>query len=163
MGLERNFCVNLKFDASDHQFPETITRYCSYDKANLVCEKHERTDKRCLVPANTIINYRNQSFREEFNENVDVVLFYAIKNVQFLPILLHRKFPNLGSIIAANCSIVEISKQNFQNLRYLTNVILSSNKINAIWSDTFNNLPSLEQIWLGKSWKVHYSNVNVCF
>lgn len=98
----------------------------------------------------TAITGRNLTIRNSFDEKMLGLSFNANKNIQFLPILIFQSFPKLKSISASKCSIIEISKQNFENLALLEQLYLTENMIYTIWSDTFEHLKALQALFLGK-------------
>lgn len=85
-----------------------------------------------------------------FDDSVLSLTFYTNRNIFYLPIDVAKSFPNLTAFGADETSIKEISKENFRNLRKLRCLTLVSNKIEMIFSDTFEDLESLEVLWLGK-------------
>lgn len=72
------------------------------------------------------------------------------KKIKFLPIKMAETFPNLLFYNGRNCSIKELKKKHFENLSRLEVVSFGSNRIETIYSDTFENLTSLQAIDLGK-------------
>lgn len=83
------------------------------------------------------------------------VIFIRSRNTKFLPILLHLTFPNLEGINFQSGSIRNISRNNFDKLNRLTDLILTHHKIETIRSDTFQDLLRLKMLILSK-W-FHYS------
>lgn len=72
------------------------------------------------------------------------------KRIQFLPVKISEKFPNLWIISAFGGAIRSISKENFKGLRELRWLQLGHNQIVKVSDDTFEDLVSLEGLWLGK-------------
>ncbi|CRL03220.1 CLUMA_CG016747, isoform A [Clunio marinus] len=77
-------------------------------------------------------------------ENITGLDFDANKKVEYLPIFIHEKFPNLEALSAYDCSIKEISKESFKELNKLKVLWLSGNQIQKIESDVFKDLTLLE-------------------
>ena len=77
---------------------------------------------------------------------------YFMKNneIYFLPIGVHEKFPNLINYSAQSCSILSISKKNFEKLRKLVRVELDENFISSIRSNTFEFLENLAYVTLSR-------------
>ena len=71
-----------------------------------------------------------------------------IKTIQYLPITVHEKFPNLEAYQFRNCSIKEISYENFQNLSEIQYLNLGFNEITTIPSSTFQDLSNLKTLEL---------------
>lgn len=72
------------------------------------------------------------------------------QNVEFLPIRLSLKFPDLVEYNAEGCRLGEISKSHFENLFNLRSLNLNGNRLKTINIDTFRDLCSLEFLLLGK-------------
>lgn len=68
----------------------------------------------------------------------------------FLPINVNENFPNLIAYSASECSIKTLEKKNFEKLNKLKVVRLEINQIEKIPSDTFEDLVSLEYLYLCK-------------
>lgn len=68
----------------------------------------------------------------------------------FLPIKVNENFPNLIAYAATECSIKTIERKNFEKLNKLKVVRLEINQIEKISSDTFEDLLSLEYLYLCK-------------
>lgn len=73
------------------------------------------------------------------------------KNIFFLPIRVDRSFSKLVAYNANGCSLKSLSKENFKNLRFLKQLWLGENEIEKIYSDTFVDLSSLEDLALCKT------------
>lgn len=71
------------------------------------------------------------------------------RQIFFLPSRIDNSFPNLLVIDAAHCSLKSVSKDSFVNLKKLQLLYLQNNQIDTIRSDTFKDLTSLEQLYLG--------------
>lgn len=106
--------------------------------------------KSCIMKS---ISY---NFAREFlitspaDSSVEGFTSYTNKNIRFLPENPAEKFPNLIIMWAQDCSIEKISKKNFQDLNKLRGLALSSNLIEKITSDTFEDLVSLTHLYLGE-------------
>lgn len=70
------------------------------------------------------------------------------KNIFFLPVKVAENFPNLVGYSAWECSLKEISKENFAGLNKLKILELSRNAIEAIADDTFADLTDLSYLYL---------------
>lgn len=73
------------------------------------------------------------------------------KRVSLLPYRIHLQFSKLEAYDAGSCSICRISKYNFEQLSALKELWLRHNLIEEIFSDTFEDLTSLEYLALGIS------------
>lgn len=102
----------------------------------------------CVI-RNSTIDSDNFSISSKRNESV-ALDFFQNKNVSYLPKHLRNTFPKLHQIHAKACSIKAIFSYNFKNLTMLTFLDLSYNQIERIESDSFNDLTSLEQLFLSK-------------
>jgi Leucine-rich repeat (LRR) protein len=72
------------------------------------------------------------------------------KKAKFLLVQVVERFPNLKAYSASNCSIKEISKENFAGLNKLKHLSLDNNQIERIESGTFQDLVLLENLFLRK-------------
>lgn len=70
------------------------------------------------------------------------------RNIDFPPVGVSTKFPNLLGYDASLCSIKTIKRANFRNLNKLKQIYLNGNQIELINSDTFDGLTELELIYL---------------
>lgn len=113
-------------------------------------DKHTTSAKRCHFNSSVVISSSDTSIAETKDESVDAlfVINYNL-NVKFLPVNVYAKFPNVKSIQAVGCSIKEISRKNFANLDQLKSIVLNSNEITKVPSDTFQGLLQLAVINLG--------------
>ena len=103
----------------------------------------------CDMKSDTEIDEPNVKI-SDFDDSELSLTFFTNRNIFYLPIDVAKSFPNLIVYGADKTSIKEISKENFRNLRKLRSLTLMSNKIERIFSDTFEDLESLEVLWLGK-------------
>lgn len=84
------------------------------------------------------------------DETIKGLTMYNNQKIHFLPEKLNETFPNLSTYLASACSITEISKMNFENLDKLRFLSLHSNHIEKIARNTFEDLKSLEVLYLRK-------------
>lgn len=116
----------------------------SFDGGQTICRVP--LTKSIYSPETSITLIQERSVRGlEFNGN---------RNVAYLPINVSAVFPNLIRYSAGNCSIVSITKSNFEGLTNLRELLLYENLIEEIPSKVFDDLTSLEVINLGKFVKV---------
>lgn len=67
-------------------------------------------------------------------------------NLKYLPLNIYEIYPNMIGISFWYCSVVAVSKANFQKLSKIRRLALNQNRISVIENDTFEDLESLE--WL---------------
>lgn len=129
---------------------QTLKVECDEVRCSLF-DKHTTSAKRCHYNSSVVISSSDTSIADAKDETVDAlyVINYNL-NVKFLPINVHAKFPNIKLIHAVGCSIKEISKKNFANLDQLKSIVLNSNEITMVPSDTFQGLLQLAVINLGE-------------
>jgi Leucine-rich repeat (LRR) protein len=109
--------------------------------------------KTCWMSKTERIDKQDVKISSERDELVQALQFHDSKSIFYLPINVDEKFPNLVVYYAGSCSIKKISKQNFIGLSSLKVLILEQNQIEQIPSETFNDLISLERLWLSKKLK----------
>lgn len=98
----------------------------------------------------TEIRGLNYTIKDRKNGSVQALDFNNNKNIEFLPVRVASRFPNIVELDARNCSIRSISKENFDRLHYLKLVYLQGNQIEAVSSDTFDGHNLIEDIDLGQ-------------
>lgn len=96
----------------------------------------------------TVINSTHFSITSAQDETLELEGFSALHNkkMEFLPANLGEKFSNLLGLQAFNCSIKEISKENFKDLNKLRQLWLQNNQIDRIDDDTFELISAVEKI-----------------
>lgn len=86
------------------------------------------------------------------DENIAGVNFSYDKKIRFLPVKISETFPKLIKYFAFGCSLTEVYKIHFENLNKLKSLVLGSNQIEKISSNTFDDLTSLEHLNLSKNY-----------
>lgn len=115
------------------------------------CEKIDRLDKFekcCYLNETTIISTIDVTFAGLESPNVRAAIFDSNQNVQFLPVNIYTKFPNLEVYLAKNAAVTEISALNIQKLLNLKLLDLQNNRIEFIPDDCFQGLTKLNRIIL---------------
>lgn len=131
-----------------------LTAVVKLKAAEITCEKFDGFDKYkkcCFLNVTTTIGANTISLAGLENPDVDAILFHNNKKVQFLPVQVHKQFPNLETYLARNASVREISALNFERLINLKFLNLRANQIEFIPNYCFEGLIRLEEIFLGKS------------
>ena len=90
------------------------------------------------------------------NPNITHLFLNDNKDVYFLPIQVHEKMPKLERYWAASCSVLSISKKNFEKLHELKWLDLKDNFITSIPSNTFEDLKNVREIYLGEFRNDHW-------
>lgn len=80
--------------------------------------------------------------------SVQMLDFGYNKKIAFLPVKVAISFPALKIYAANDCSIKTIAKVNFKDMQVLMELTLEKNQIEIIRSDTFEDLISLQGIYL---------------
>lgn len=112
--------------------------------------------KTCSIRTSAEIYWHGIKIAEELDDQVQGFYSYGNKNIKFLPVNIHKNFPNLMALEASQCSIELLTKENLQGLSELKMLWLHHNQIEEIRSDTFQGLVSLEWIHLGEKAKLFY-------
>lgn len=117
------------------------------------CEKKDRYKmfaKCCYLNETTVINSSNVSMGGL--EMADLTGFFLNNNkkIQFLPVDVYKKFPNLEFYSASEAGIKEISALNFKRLSSLMFLDLSRNQIEFIPDECFHGLFRLSKLRLSK-------------
>lgn len=157
VNLEANECINQKFgEVEIRGISRAVNGTCGFDRngTQIACEKIFFNpwvgDFLCIMNSYTVINNNNYTISDPFNVRVERMEFSENRYIEFLPILLHQKFPNIKKYYAARCAIKEITKQNFKNLLKLREVNLAGNQIYAVLSDIFKGIERLFKLNLSK-------------
>lgn len=102
----------------------------------------------CFGNATAAIHSKSFKFAGN-DETVYVIWFSSNGKIKYLPIQVSNSFPNLEIYNAENCTISEISKENFENLHNLQTLNLAGNQIEVVPDDAFEDLSILDRIDLG--------------
>lgn len=105
------------------------------------------TNKTCNMRVTTSINDSTTTISTR-DDSVNALDFAINNKIYFLPIQINETFPNLLTFNAYKCSLRQISKENFSGLKKLIKLYLYSNQIEEITSESFEDLVSLEELWL---------------
>lgn len=102
------------------------------------------------------LDYESSIDRDDFlipghkDDSIRAVYMKNNSNIEFLPVQIYRKFPNLLRYSMINCGFSEVFKKNFENLIQLELLDLSDNRIEIMRSDTFEGLFRLENVFLSE-------------
>lgn len=105
--------------------------------------------KTCFLEV-AVINSQGFTILSEKDSLMRNLQFYFNTEIRYLPIKIHKKYPNLTSINANYCSIRTIEYGNFEKLDKLEKLSLAGNHIQEVTTDTFADLTSLEYLFLSK-------------
>lgn len=125
---------------------EVATRGFSCETVEDVAWDH---GKCCIMNSTTTISKANVALVAFEDLNMKELRFDLNQKIEFLPVDLHKNFPNMQKLSAVNCSIREIFAGNFERLQELQFVDLRANHIRSIPNYCFDDLPNLEYIFLG--------------
>lgn len=123
--------------------------------SDIECEKKENrifllgTWKGCDIRSGPAINSPDVSITPR-DETIEGLSFDDNKEIYYLPVKVAETFPNLIAYWAMHCSLTEVSKINFKHLSKLRTLSLHHNQIVTIASNTFDDLTSLEHLYLGE-------------
>lgn len=159
--LLNNYCIDSSFygpHVRKTDFRE-LSNKCGYrelDSVEIACEKFFdiESSEFCFMTENTVINDTNSVIAELRDEEVQGITFDYNRKIEHLPYKIYMQLPHLVKYWARSCSITQISKQNFEKLNRLRNIMLSDNKIQKISGNTFHGLESLMNVILSE-----YSNM----
>lgn len=107
------------------------------------------TVKTCFMDQMTAIdtNDVNVSTRDDSVGGLDLS---NNKNIFYLPLKVGENFPNLIVYAAPDCSIKEISKDNFKGLTKLKYLGLGGNHLETIANEIFSEIQSLQVLYMGE-------------
>lgn len=130
---------------------------CSATTKQVACEKigllYNYGPKTCYMQEATIDSPGNL-IKHQRDLTIKNLEFYFNREIRFLPIKVHEKFPNLMMISANYCSIKTVAKENFEKLNKLERLYLSGNHIEEIVQNCFEDLTQLEYLHLSMTTKL---------
>lgn len=137
-----------------------VSERCGFDELDVVeiaCErfKFDHETENCIMGNKTVINATNFVIAELRDEGVGGISFDGNKQIEYLPYKIHQQLPNLFKYQASNCSIKQITKENFEKLNRLEKISLSSNQIQKINGNTFERLDKLWAVLLSEFFSYH--------
>lgn len=91
----------------------------------------------CYLDETTVISSVDVAIDGLENSDVDGILLANNKMIQFLPVNVYKKFPNLVFFTAENASVKEIFALNFKRLSRVKWLDLSKNQIEIVPSFCF--------------------------
>lgn len=132
----------------------------------LSCEEITKSEfisgTNCHMANTTMINHDDTPISVK-DLNMTILSFTLNSDVYFLPVAMHKSFPNLQDIDARSCTIREISKKNFEHLQELRELRLDGNFISKIRSNTFEGLSNLKGVELSKNLRLQASFQSLTF
>lgn len=133
------------------------------EAAEINCETKKLKEEKescCFLNGTTVISGENVEIGGLENLNVDLILLSYNKKIEFLPLKVHKKLPNVKLFLAESANIKKISALNFVGLSKLKLLDLSGNEIENIPDDCFQGLRDLQKINLSKKTSAVISKVN---
>lgn len=165
--LRSNICIDKIFEteSSLNTFRRRINRNCAADEAaikkltcseSLVCvegvdelfvSNDERIPTCCKLDFGVQVDSPDYTFVNDTNyASLETLHIIHQRNMDFLPVEVHERFPRLRFYWVLDTPIQKIFKKNFEKLFQLEQLQLKSNQIEMIKSDTFEDLKSLKEI-----------------
>ena len=144
----RQFLLLLIIFATEVLSSCTVTRQVNCTDISVETYQSLKT---CRMPVCSI-NSTGISIAPPRDENMKKIIFDYNKKVFYLPEKVREVYPNLEIYTAGGCSIIAISKNNFEGLTHLKELNLEFNNIQRIPNEVFKDLLSLESIFLGEKY-----------
>lgn len=165
--LEGNVCIDKEFrsDSIPDNLYRKVSRNCASDdfpRQRVFCNPfadcfnfENFNDTCCFVKTETIIETSSNSFADyllvkKFYAKLTVLLIHNQRRIEFLPVLVHETFPHLIAYSVDNTPIRSISKKHFEKLHELEILRLEGGLIEAVRSNTFEDLTKLKKISISK-------------
>lgn len=104
----------------------------------------------CSMQNSTVISTPGYDITTSKDDKIGALYFSSNKNIFYLPDGAYENFTNVVVLAASSCSLAAVYKSNFHNLRELIRLDLDENQIEEIASNTFEDLNSLQFLWLSK-------------
>lgn len=141
------FLQSSNFSSTVNLFLTLLLLKCWHTKAaEIPCEEFQ--NNWCYMDKTTSVDLKDLAVSNPRDDNVLGMYFSFNPKISFLPVRVYQKFPNLVNFHARQCSISEISKQNFERLNQLEGLYLSGNRIEKIASNAFADLGKIKKIEL---------------
>lgn len=126
-----------------------ISNACDEEMQGWFFQWYQRSASCCHLKYGTVIDSPDYSLNAKENYTSREVFSIAHqRNVEFLPVSNHEKFPNLKFYSVVDTPTKKITKKNFEKLFQLELINFKFNQIEVIKSDTFEDLVSLKAIYL---------------
>lgn len=109
---------------------------------------------------NHFINHAEFTLSTDENKTVEGFNMRDNKLIEFLPVKIAEKFPNLAIYQAFKCSVKSISAENFHNLGLLEALYIQYNQIEAIEEGVFDELMKLKILKLSHN-KINFVGVKL--
>lgn len=160
--LTGNVCVNQIFITQPFAsiFRRIVSRNCA-SRNEISCKildfceddrLFNRTAGCCQLDYGTYIDSPDYSFMANEDYAVlEAILVEYQGSMQFLPVFLHDTFPMLKVYSVIHTPARKITKKNFEKLFKLEKLRLQNNYIEAIQSNTFEDLISLQVLEISKN------------
>lgn len=126
-----------------------LTSAVKIEAVEIDCEKidrYHRGVKCCYLHETTVIDVINTTMGGLEIADVQEIWISGNKNIQYLPVNVYKKFPNLEFYSAYGAGITEISALNFERLTNLKILNLSENNIESIPDNCFQGLFKLSKV-----------------
>lgn len=132
--LKGNVCINKFFsiERAPNIFRRKVTRNCASTdvtkkeiscRASSVCTEdidrlfirsYNRSSGCCILEYGTLIDSSDYFFDANKNyTKLEIMMILRQRNIEFLPVLLHERFPNLKFYCAIDTPVTKISKKEF--------------------------------------------------
>jgi leucine-rich repeat and immunoglobulin-like domain-containing nogo receptor-interacting protein len=126
-------------------FYQIETKQISCEFIQIFDYRHKTAVKECHMFYTTSIESPNITMFTRDN-SMETLAMEHNKKIFYLPNKIGDAYPNLIILRAANCSIKEISRQNFKIMTELKEMHLNLNQIEKIATGAFKDLKKLELI-----------------
>lgn len=135
--------------------PREISNRCGFNEINLVevpCESYQEYDEyeTCVMTERTSITSTNFAIADLKDDDVEAIIFDGNRAIEYLPFRIFVQLPEICIYKASQCSIKQVTMENFENLYRLKSIDLSLNQIQKISGNTFKGLKMLQQVNLSK-------------
>lgn len=169
ISLNYNDCISQKFEIEGglNELRRSLSRSCASADVvkkplscihSVACDQWRDELEEDFLPKNssccelefgTHIEAHDYTFMVDMkNVAVELLVISHQLEVDFLPVSVHESFPDLKFYSVRYTPVKKISKKNFEKMSELKLLILDHNQIEVIKSNTFEDLISLELIFI---------------
>jgi hypothetical protein len=97
----------------------------------------------CRMDEITVIDSADFTFSSDVDGEMSEIFATLNSKIEYLPIKIYEKFPNLLSLSFSDCGLKALTFDNLQGLTSMKRMKFSNNQIETIEIDTFKDLTRL--------------------
>lgn len=116
----------------------------------------------CFMNKRTAISHYDTTIASAKDDCIEGLFFSKNKKINYLPLSVYKIFPNLVVYDAGECSVKAVSKKHLKGLAKLEKIWISSNLLQTLTGDVFDDLVSLKWLHLSEKTNIFVICRNLC-